>query len=194
MHISFRKISTLTIKFEYRLQYGLTDPALGPSFQVSGLEHFLIFNDVVTYCSYPMIYSAVTWLLRSTGLRWYINISFTIPDIIHRPDFYLKLNSTLQVIHMSVQHLVACVIWGTINAVNATLFIYFSLLEDVILLRHVSVHFRTIFRLHRIFLRKLLYLQRIRCFASNYLSVIYDILSHSTWQQTHYFSATNPTG
>jgi hypothetical protein len=27
--------------------------------------------------------------------RWYINITITILDIIHRPVFYLKLNSTL---------------------------------------------------------------------------------------------------
>jgi hypothetical protein len=29
--------------------------------------------------------------------RWYINITITILDIIHRPVFYLRLNSTLQV-------------------------------------------------------------------------------------------------
>jgi hypothetical protein len=29
--------------------------------------------------------------------RWYINITITILDIIHRPEFYLKLNSTLYV-------------------------------------------------------------------------------------------------
>jgi hypothetical protein len=29
--------------------------------------------------------------------RWYINVTITIMDIIHRPVFYLKLNSTLQV-------------------------------------------------------------------------------------------------
>jgi hypothetical protein len=35
--------------------------------------------------------------VRSTGLwRWYINITITIMDIIHRPVFYLKLSSTLQ--------------------------------------------------------------------------------------------------
>jgi hypothetical protein len=33
---------------------------------------------------------------RPIGLwRWYINIAITILDIIHRPVFYLKLNSTL---------------------------------------------------------------------------------------------------
>jgi hypothetical protein len=37
-------------------------------------------------------------LIRSIGLwRWYISITITILDIIHRPVFYLKLNSTLQV-------------------------------------------------------------------------------------------------
>jgi hypothetical protein len=31
--------------------------------------------------------------MRSTGLReWYINITVTILDIIHRPVFYLNLN------------------------------------------------------------------------------------------------------
>jgi hypothetical protein len=36
--------------------------------------------------------------MRSIGLwRWYINITITILDIIHRPVFYLKLNSTLYV-------------------------------------------------------------------------------------------------
>jgi hypothetical protein len=36
--------------------------------------------------------------MLSIGLwRWYINITVTILDIIHRPVFYLKLNSTLQV-------------------------------------------------------------------------------------------------
>jgi hypothetical protein len=36
------------------------------------------------------------YLLRSLGLwRWYINITITILDIIHRPVFYLKHNSTL---------------------------------------------------------------------------------------------------
>jgi hypothetical protein len=35
-------------------------------------------------------------LILSVGLwRWYINITKTILDIIHRPVFYLKLNSTL---------------------------------------------------------------------------------------------------
>jgi hypothetical protein len=35
-------------------------------------------------------------LMLSIGLwQWYINITITILDIIHRPDFYLKLNSTL---------------------------------------------------------------------------------------------------
>jgi hypothetical protein len=34
-------------------------------------------------------------------LRWYINITITILDIIHRPVFYLKLNST---ICLSVPH------------------------------------------------------------------------------------------
>jgi hypothetical protein len=35
-------------------------------------------------------------LMLSIGLwRWYINITITILDIIHRPVFYLKLNSTL---------------------------------------------------------------------------------------------------
>jgi hypothetical protein len=29
--------------------------------------------------------------------RWYINIAITVLDIIHRPVFYLKLNSTLYV-------------------------------------------------------------------------------------------------
>jgi hypothetical protein len=34
--------------------------------------------------------------IRSVGLwRWYINITITILDIIHRPVLYLKLNSTL---------------------------------------------------------------------------------------------------
>jgi hypothetical protein len=34
--------------------------------------------------------------LGSIGLwRWYINITVTILDIIHRPVFYLKLNSTV---------------------------------------------------------------------------------------------------
>jgi hypothetical protein len=34
--------------------------------------------------------------VRSIGLwRWYINITITILEIIHRPVFYLKLNSTL---------------------------------------------------------------------------------------------------
>jgi hypothetical protein len=36
--------------------------------------------------------------IRSIGLwRWYINVTITILDIIHRPVFYLKLNSTLYV-------------------------------------------------------------------------------------------------
>jgi hypothetical protein len=35
-------------------------------------------------------------LMLSIGLwRWYINITIIILDIIHRPGFYLKLNSTL---------------------------------------------------------------------------------------------------
>jgi hypothetical protein len=35
-------------------------------------------------------------LMLSIGLwRWYINMTITILDIIHRPVFYLKLNSTL---------------------------------------------------------------------------------------------------
>jgi hypothetical protein len=34
-------------------------------------------------------------LVLSIGLwRWYINITITILDIIHRPVFYLKLNAT----------------------------------------------------------------------------------------------------
>jgi hypothetical protein len=37
-------------------------------------------------------------LMLSIGLCcWYINITITILDIIHRPVFYLRLNSTLQV-------------------------------------------------------------------------------------------------
>jgi hypothetical protein len=37
-------------------------------------------------------------LMLSVGLwRWYVNITITILDIIHRPVFYLKLNSTLYV-------------------------------------------------------------------------------------------------
>jgi hypothetical protein len=40
---------------------------------------------------------------------------------------------------MSVQHPVVCVIEVTINTTNATLFIYCPLLEDILLLRHVSV-------------------------------------------------------
>jgi hypothetical protein len=48
--------------------------------------------------------------------------------------------------HMSVQHPVACVTAVCISTVNETLRIYYPLLEDVILLRHVSVQFRTIFR------------------------------------------------
>jgi hypothetical protein len=37
-------------------------------------------------------------LMPSIGLwRWYINISITILDIMHRPVFYLKLNSSLYV-------------------------------------------------------------------------------------------------
>jgi hypothetical protein len=37
-------------------------------------------------------------LMLSIGLwRWYINITTTIPDIVHRPVFYIKLNSTLYV-------------------------------------------------------------------------------------------------
>jgi hypothetical protein len=71
--------------------------------------------------------------------------------------------------HTSVQHPVACVMEVTTNTVNATLFIYYPLLEDVLLLRHVSDIGR---------LWKLLYLQRIRCFGSNYLSVTYNIYSH----------------
>jgi hypothetical protein len=36
--------------------------------------------------------------MLSTGLlRWYINITITILDVIHRPVFYLNLNSTLYV-------------------------------------------------------------------------------------------------
>jgi hypothetical protein len=36
--------------------------------------------------------------MLSIGLwRWYINITITIVDIIHRPVFYLKRSSTLQV-------------------------------------------------------------------------------------------------
>jgi hypothetical protein len=38
------------------------------------------------------------WKLESVGLwRLYINITITILDIIHRPVFYLKFNSTLYV-------------------------------------------------------------------------------------------------
>jgi hypothetical protein len=34
---------------------------------------------------------------KSIGLwRWYINVTITILDIIHRPASYLKLNSNLQ--------------------------------------------------------------------------------------------------
>jgi hypothetical protein len=41
--------------------------------------------------------------MLSIGLwRWYINITITILDIIHRPVFYLKLNSTL--LGLSVPH------------------------------------------------------------------------------------------
>jgi hypothetical protein len=47
---------------------------------------------------------------------------------------------------MSVQHPVACVIEVCIGTGNATLLIYYPLLEDVILLRHVSIRFCTIFR------------------------------------------------
>jgi hypothetical protein len=48
--------------------------------------------------------------------------------------------------HMSVQHPVACVIEVCIGTVNATLLIYYPLLDDVILLGNVSVQFRTIFK------------------------------------------------
>jgi hypothetical protein len=34
-------------------------------------------------------------MLSACLWRWYINITITILDIIHGPDFYLKLNSTL---------------------------------------------------------------------------------------------------
>jgi hypothetical protein len=36
--------------------------------------------------------------MLSIGLwRWYVNMTITILDIMHRPVFYLKLNSTLYV-------------------------------------------------------------------------------------------------
>jgi hypothetical protein len=49
----------------------------------------------ITKLSTPKWYSYLRHT-RSIGLwRWYINIPITILDIIHRPVFHLKLNSTL---------------------------------------------------------------------------------------------------
>jgi hypothetical protein len=47
-----------------------------------------------------VIYNYSPWTrtecIMSIGLwRWYINITITILDIIHRPVFYLELNLTL---------------------------------------------------------------------------------------------------
>jgi hypothetical protein len=61
-------------------------------------KHLILFS---YHLNRKTTVTCLTWLTRSTGLlRRYINITITIPDIIHRPVFYLKLNSVgLSVLH-----------------------------------------------------------------------------------------------
>jgi hypothetical protein len=68
--------------------------------------------------------------------------------------------------HMSVQHPVAFVIEVAINTVYSTLFIYYPLLEDVLF---IAAYFGSVelFSVNvHMTLRKLLYLQCIRCVFS----------------------------
>jgi hypothetical protein len=58
-----------------------------------------------------------TELLRSTGLwRWYINITITILEIIHRPVFYLQLNTiSLYIPHR--KHITSPLLDKQVNAI-----------------------------------------------------------------------------
>jgi hypothetical protein len=66
----------------------------------------LFAGKIVTLHSIFHLPSQIWNYLRSIGLwRWHINITITNLDIVHRPVFYLKLNSTqLNSIGLSVTH------------------------------------------------------------------------------------------
>jgi hypothetical protein len=74
--------------------------------------------------------------------------------------------------HRSVQHPVACVIEVTINTVYATLLyiiLYWKMFFYCDMFRFSRPSSSNIYIYIYMSLRKLLYLQRIRCFGSNYL-------------------------
>jgi hypothetical protein len=61
-------------------------------------SHGYIFTKNKIRCPRKVGTAFLSLISRSTGLwRWYITITVTILDIIQRPVFYLKLNSTLEV-------------------------------------------------------------------------------------------------
>jgi hypothetical protein len=73
--------------------------SLGPTFEAS---YFGCRGPEKMFIQYHTYEKHLTWFvstlhqIRSIDLwQWYVNITNTILDIINRPVFYLKLNSTL---------------------------------------------------------------------------------------------------
>jgi hypothetical protein len=65
-------------------------------------------------------------MLSVGSWRWYTNITITILDIIHRPVFYLKLNSTLWFLPLGVASCCALSNWFLMMPSIATKFQYIN--------------------------------------------------------------------